>query len=228
MAIEIIHDSIPEKPSYQFKNLLGQEFGRLTVVRYVKNKNSKGHKWECVCSCGNVSLVSPCSLIRGDTQSCGCIARSNAASRLFQHGESRSITYSSWRAMINRSSNENNPSYKRYGGAGIFVCERWENSYLDFLEDMGERPSKEYSIDRIDNKDGYYPENCRWASKIEQANNKNRTRNVCVNGVTKSVSQWARDIGVKPGFLFNYVYRGMSVEDAIKSKLIDAAMAKGE
>jgi hypothetical protein len=164
----------------KFIDLIGQKFGRLLVIG-LSGKNRHGqYLWSCKCNCGNIKTIIGNSLLVGRTQSCGCLFKEikNAT----KHGHSRvgkeSITHRSWTNMLNRC---NNPNYKRhqdYGGRGITVCDRWNikmgGSFQNFLEDMGERPGKEYSIDRINNSEGYYKENCKWSTMKEQSNNRRK------------------------------------------------------
>lgn len=115
------------------------------------------------------------------------------------HGHSthstHSITYESWLGMRRRCRREWDDSYRYYGGRGITVCERW-STFSNFLEDMGNRPSKDHSIDRIDSNGNYEPENCRWATRREQGNNRRNNRILEFRGESKTLSEWALQIGI--------------------------------
>lgn len=104
--------------------------------------------------------------------------------------------YRSWQAMKQRCHNPNYPNYKLYGGKGIFVCDEWRNSFDKFLEDMGKKPTLQHSIDRIDNSKGYFKDNCRWATKKEQSNNKSDCRYLTYNGETNTITEWGRITGI--------------------------------
>lgn len=131
------------------------------------------------------------------------------------HGMSKDITYSSWHSMKDRCNNSNHDAYYRYGGYGILICQLWNYSFEDFLKDMGRRPSKNHSIERIDNSIGYYPKNCRWATREEQENNKNSNRRIIFNGCDLTLSQWAKKIGLSKNCLFQRLKRGWSEEDTL-------------
>lgn len=129
-------------------------------------------------------------------------------------GKSYSREYRIWQMMKQRCENPNNCNYKRYGARGISVCERW-NDFANFLEDMGVSPSLTHSIERVDNNGNYTSENCHWATPKQQQNNTSMTRRFTMEGITRSVTQWAEFYGVSPGLVYNRLKRNWSIEKAL-------------
>lgn len=151
--------------------LLGQTFGRLTVTKDLgRHPTCKYSYWECVCSCPEKTVVQVRGycLTSGNTRSCGCLNIENVKAAMFVHGLGSSKIYKSWYGMMGRCYKPHADQYPNYGGRGIRVCERWHDP-RNFLEDMGEPPSKAHSIDRIDVNGNYEPQNCRWATPKSNA-----------------------------------------------------------
>ena len=150
-------------------DLTGQRFGRLVVLGATEERRCHGCVvWRCFCDCGNICFVSSFHLRQGDTESCGCLR----IDTFTIHGMWKSREYSSWSNAIQRCENPNNTNYKNYGARGIKVCEHWRNSFEAFYEDMGPCPEGK-TLDRWSDNDGdYEPENCKWSTYLEQAQNK--------------------------------------------------------
>ena len=163
----------------RIRDFTGQVFGRLTVLGPA-GKKGRNSVSLCRCQCGKEKVILNLCLLSGATKSCGCLIREVTSARVkanpprLKHGLRRTITYSSWLGMVNRCLNPKNEAYATYGACGIMVCERWADmdvGILNFIEDMGHRPSPAHSIDRIDGKKGYEPSNCRWATASQQMQN---------------------------------------------------------
>jgi hypothetical protein len=176
-----------------FIDLTGQKFGRLTVIHRIENKYSKATKFLCQCSCGKEVPVNAASLKNGTTKSCGCYHQEIRSQSLTTHGMSKIPLYRTWKAMMSRCYNTHHMGYPDYGGRGITVCQQWHD-FPTWYAYMGEPPSKNHTIERIDNNGNYEPSNCRWATRKEQANNKSNNRIIEFNGQTKTLKQWAEVI----------------------------------
>lgn len=153
----------------------GMRIDRLTVDSFAGKNKHGAALWNCTCSCGNKVTTVGFYIRQGKVKSCGCLNRDNASAMNKSHGlcmsnGDKTDTYKAWAGMNSRCNNPDTPIYARYGGVGIKVCDRWKDFSL-FINDMGDKPAGK-SLDRIDHKKGYSPDNCRWATNSEQAQNR--------------------------------------------------------
>lgn len=162
-----------------FCNMIGKRFGHLIVVAKSDLWSNAGAYWNCLCDCGAKKGILGTKLRQGRTVSCGQCLRVRRTFR--QHG--RNPIYSTWASMIRRCHDSNAPQYTGYGARGIIVCDEWRNSFRAFASAMGEKPSAQHSLDRIDNNGNYEPGNCRWATSDEQHANRRITRFIEYNGI---------------------------------------------
>jgi hypothetical protein len=191
----------------RFIDLAGQTFGKWTVVGEAVGYKPPATHWDCTCECGNKSKVSGKQLRSGKSNGCKYCGPK-------RHGRSQTTEYRVFHDMHNRCTNPSIAAYKDYGGRGITVCDEWE-SFESFYRDMGPRPSPRYTIDRINNSLGYSKENCRWATKQEQARNTRSCHLLTFNGETRCLSDWAAHFNISPTTITGRLQKGWSVSDAL-------------
>lgn len=167
---------------------IGQKYNSLTVIKY-SHKEGSFKYYICKCDCGNEKAFSIYNIIKGYSKTCGCA--------LIKHGRHLTSEFTAWREIRYRCFNKKAKHYPQYGGRGITVCDRWMESFNNFFEDMGERPTPKHSLDRINNDGNYEPSNCRWATKQEQSNNRHNTVKCEYNGIVMPLTIWAKLINAK-------------------------------
>ena len=197
-------EEVAERNTRRRKSLTGQRFGRLVVVKNVEPDKYGASRYLCRCDCGNQTIVGISKLRSGDTWSCGCAK--------YKHGDCKRSghdpLYIVWSRMKSRCFNPNEKEYKNYGGRGISICDEWKNDYTSFRNWAKSNGYKHgLEIDRIDNNQGYCPDNCRWVTTKENCRNKSNNRNLTALGKTQCMSAWAEEIGLTPGAIRNWVTR---------------------
>lgn len=179
----------------------------------------------CRCDCGNTKIFSTRHLISGQMKSCGCNKSKAARDRATKHGLSETSLYKTWLSMRGRCHRPTEQSYKDYGGRGISVCDEWRNDFQAFAAYVGAKPTQLHSLDRIDNNGNYEPGNVRWATRIEQANNRRSSTAVEFNGQVKTLTEWSESTGIHPYTIHTRIRDlGWSIEKALttpaRSRLI--------
>lgn len=202
--------------------ITGEIYGRLTVISEtisVYYGKQRMRRWTCKCSCGQERIVHQAALTTGHTKSCGCLNKEITSAIKTVHGASLKTsklrrTFLTWVGMRRRCSDAKHGPYRYYGGRGITVCDRWLNSFENFLADMGERPNG-MTIERKNNNLGYFKDNCRWAIHLDQCNNRRRNLRFNHLGRTMTVSQWSRELGVSDKLIYGRLEDGWSFSDAV-------------
>lgn len=195
------------------EDLTGRKFGRWAVIRLHPERSGHNVMWLCRCECGVERAVAKCSLVYGKSTSCGCYNSECSKKRFTTHSKSKTTLYRIYTSMLRRCYDEGCPQFCDYGGRGIEVCERWRTGFEAFYADMGDRP-EDKSLDRIDNDGPYSPENCRWATRSEQANNRRDSKWVEYRGKTQTLRQWANELTLDYDLVKYRINRGWTPDEA--------------
>lgn len=174
-------------------DMVGRRFGRLVVLERAADYMARGkptRMWVCQCDCGRLSTTYGNALRGGTTKSCGCFGVESFLARVTSHGMHKAPEYKLWTAMRRRCNDQEDPAYDNYGGRGVRVCARWNESFQNFWEDMGPRPAR-MTLDRRDNDGDYARENCQWSTYGEQSRNKRTNVFITFEGETMVVADWA-------------------------------------
>lgn len=196
-------------------DLAGQQFGRLLVISRDGQTAQGAAAWRCRCICGNETKVSGRHLRMGQTTSCGCLQKEQVAARSVRHGKEGTKVYRAWHGMLYRCQNPRARMWKRYGGRGITVCERWQK-FENFYADMGEPPTPAHSLDRVNNDGNYEPGNVRWTTMDVQGANRSNSVLITHEGRTLTLAGWARALGLRPGTLKARHYAGWAPPDLFR------------
>ena len=196
----------------------GTRFGRWTVLEEADKRDKLGNVYyKCACDCGTVRDVCSSILRRGQSTSCGCYQKEHASKQSTKHGLHKTRLNSIRANMLQRCFNEKEVSYKNYGGRWISVCDEWRDSLPAFYDwAMANGYREGLTLDRIDVNGDYCPENCRWATDKEQANNKRNSAMVEINGEIKTLSEWAEHSGIRRTTLRRRLELGWDSSDLLK------------
>jgi hypothetical protein len=176
-------------------DLSGQRFGNWQVVGpHIREPHKT--MWACRCDCGTERRVNAADLRNGKSTNCGCIRRQKVGASNYKHGMGRTRLHARWLGMIARCEDPKHKGWKNYGGRGIRVCQRWRESFVAFLEDMGQPPTQGHKIDRIDNDADYEPANCRWTTNRENCRNGRHNRFLEHNGLRLTLKEWEERTGI--------------------------------
>jgi hypothetical protein len=206
-------------------DITGQKFNRLTVIErsHFKNKNTY---WKCICECGNETIIRGRAIRNGETKSCGCLNKEvvskNSKTLKLKHGGcvKKNSLYTAWMNIKGRCSNKNKPEYKNYGGRGIRMYSSWKNDFSEFKEwALNNGYEEGLTIDRIDVNGNYEPNNCKWATRTEQANNKRNTVYVMYEGELRSINEVSKLTGLRQQLLQSRKKKGLT-DAEIVSKII--------
>lgn len=191
-------------------DLTEQKFHRWAVERLTEG-SGKVKYWDCLCDCGERKSVFGSDLKRGGSKSCGCLTREVSAARLSEHGMSFHAAYRNWIQAKSRCYNVSNSEWKNYGKRRIRLCREWQ-TFEGFWKDMGPTWQEGLTLDRISNRKGYAPDNCRWATSKEQANNRRDNHPIDTPKGRMNITQAAEEFGINPVTLFRRVYADWPTE----------------
>lgn len=197
-------------------DITNNRYGRLVAIKKEKSINGQ-NMWLFQCDCGKQKIINKYSVIRGLTNSCGCYHKEQDVLKHTTHNMSKTRLYRCWQDMKNRCYNKSRKKYQRYGARGIIVCNDWLhnfNAFKDWALSNGYKDT--LTIDRIDVNGNYCPENCRWITLKEQANNTSKNIKITINGTTKNLHEWLEICNIKSGSFYYKLKKGYKPEEIFK------------
>ena len=209
-------------------DLTGRRFGRLVALRRVGTDKSRSPLWECQCDCGALKVVTSNHLLNNRVFSCGCLNSDMTTERNFKHGETKTRLHRAWLHMRQRCFDIHCDKYAYYGGRGITVCDEWKDSYITFRDwAVANGYQDDLTLDRINPDGNYEPSNCRWATLIEQANNKRSNIMVMVGEEVMTVAEASRLTGINYGTLISRYRRAVRQIGNAVPPLVALALSRG-
>ena len=207
----------------KLKDLTGERFGRLTVIKRIENHYypSGRHdiQYRCRCDCGNEVNVLGIHLRSGHTVSCGCFRKENTSKMWFKHGMTNERLYYTWKNMKARCYNKNHDDYNLYGGRGIKVSKKWKHDFSAFAEwALKHGYDDTLTIDRIDVNGNYKPSNCRFVTQKEQCNNTRRNIIIKYKGESHTIKEWSKILGIKYETMLSRFHKGWSIKKVFSKK----------
>lgn len=189
-------------------DMIAKTFGKLLVLEEMEERDKNNHiLYKCKCTCGNEKIIHGCHVRLGNSLSCGC--------SLVKHNMASTVEYKAWCAIRQRCYNKNYQKYKNYGGRGIKVCDRWINSFENFFEDMGYKPSKSHSIERINNDGDYEPSNCIWADMKTQNRNRRCSIKVLHENKILDIFLFSEKLNISIGGARSRIKRNYKLTDGV-------------
>lgn len=201
--------------AWNYADLTGKRFGRLTVIERAENYKGCQTQWRCKCDCGNEAVVRGAYLNSGVTKSCGCYKAEAVKTASLKHGKVKTRLWRIWVNMRGRCQQKSSSQYKYYGERGIKVCDEW-SEFVPFMEwALGNGYKENLTIDRIDTNGNYCPENCRWVTSAEQNRNKSSNHFITIDGETKILADWARTSGLDARLIGRRLKDGWDAKTAV-------------
>jgi hypothetical protein len=206
----------------KIRDITGMKFNKLTALCIVGKYSDGSSLWKCECQCGGEAITIAGRLIKGLKRDCGCDRFERRSNISKTHGLSKTRFYKAWVGMKERCYKPNHISHKNYYDKGIKVCDRWLESFENFLADMKEGYTDELTLDRIDNSKGYNKDNCRWATYIEQTNNVSTNRIIDIDGIKDTLANTCRRYNIGYDIVLCRLVLGWEIDRAFKTPKLNS------